>query len=71
MTSIQLKGLTVGRQIYCKRHPGRPITYWLITHIFPDCVWVEADIQHYTGKSYRAKRVVYLRRLERDWEVWT
>ncbi len=70
MTKVQLKNLRVKQGVYCKRHPGRPITYWSITHVFPDCVWVDADIQHYTGKTYYAKRVVTRKRLEMDWALW-
>ncbi len=69
MTRKQFGNLSLGQRIYCKPYSGRPITYWVVTHIFPDCVWVDADIPHYTGKTYRAKRVVYLRCLERDWTV--
>ena len=70
MTKTQIENLGIKQVVYCKRHLGRPLTRWTVTHIFQDCVWVEALIPHYTGKPYLARRVVYLRRLEHDWEIW-
>ncbi len=70
MTKEQIENLGLKQLVYCKRHPGRPITYWSITHIFPDCVWVTAQIMNCTTKAYCARRVVHMKRLEMDWEVW-
>ena len=69
MKKEQSENLVVGEGIYCKRHPGKSRLYWYITHIFPDCVWVDTTVVQSTGTTYCAKRAITIRSLEKYWEA--